>query len=55
MLEKIEMTPVAPDPVMNALPVHAADRARQLFRIASDLEIDPSPGGVEINLATASL
>lgn len=50
MPEEIEMTPVAPDPVANALPVHAAGRARQLFRIAGELEIDPPFDGVEVDL-----
>lgn len=44
------MTPVAPDPVMNTLSVHAAGRARQLLRIAGDLEIDPPFGCVEVDL-----
>jgi len=51
MLEEVKMAPVAPDPVMNALPVHAARRARQVLRIAGNLEIDPPFGRIEVDLA----
>ena len=46
---KIKMPPVASYPVMDTLTIHAAGRARQLLRIAGDLEIDPPFGGVEVN------
>lgn len=44
------MTPVASDTVVNALPVNAAGRERQLLGIASHLDIDPPLGSVEVNL-----